>query len=329
MAFQQPDIVLVTGGNGHVAQHMIEQLLAIPSGPTVRTTVRSGSSAEQLKSFFKLGALSKKLEVLLVSDITLEGAFNEALQGVTHIAHIASPFIIGAKDIENDLLIPAINGTTGILKSALQSKTLKAVVATSSFVSVFDSAHGFRPGYTYSPDEWNPITYEEVIDPNLDLKRWPETWRPFVTYAASKKLAEKAAWDLWKDAKPQWDLSFVLPTYIGGPSVLPTKGEDHLTYSNGILWGVVSGKPLPMMDWPFWVDVRDVAKAHIEALQTREASGKRFILTGTKGVTYSDVSNCHYISQFLIVQLMALDCGHWAQELSISEPFGRKTKGKH
>lgn len=290
MSFQSADVVLVTGGNGHVASHVIQQLLLLPNGPLVRTTVRSESSATRLENFFGDAVKLRKLEVIRISDITLEGAFNNALDGVTHIAHIASPFIIGATDIEKDLMIPAINGTTGILKSALKSKTVKSVVATSSFVAVFDPAHGFRPGYEYNSNEWLPITYEEAIDPNLDLTRWPEAWRGFVTYSASKKLAEKAAWDLWKDSKPAWDLSFILPTYIAGPTVLPLKGPEELTYSNGIVWGVVSGKPLPTMDWPFWVDVRDVAKAHIEALQNPEASGKRFILTGTKGVTYSDVS---------------------------------------
>jgi nucleoside-diphosphate-sugar epimerase len=289
MTFQKSDIVLVTGGNGHVASHVIQQLLALSNGPTVRTTVRSVSSAAQLETFFGEASKSGKLEVVPITDITLEGVFDNALQGVTHVAHIASPFIIGATDIEKELLIPAINGTTGILTSALKSTTIKSVVATSSFVAVFDPAHGFRPGYTYNSDEWLPITYEETIDPNLDFTRWPEAWRGFITYSASKKLAEKAAWDLWKDNKPEWNLSFILPTYIAGPTVLPIKGPENLTYSNGIVWGVVSGSPLPTMDWPFWVDVRDVAKAHIEALQTHKAAGKRFILTGTDGVTYSDV----------------------------------------
>jgi nucleoside-diphosphate-sugar epimerase len=291
MLFQPTDIIFVTGGNGHVASHVLQQLVAITQGPIVRTSVRSAAAATKVETTFEEAVKAGRLEVIRISDITVAGAFDEALQGVTHIAHIASPFIIGAKDIEKDLMIPAINGTVGILKSALESKTVKSVVATSSFVAAFDPSYGLRPEYTYSSSDWLPITYEEAIDLNLDLTKWPEAWKKFITYSASKKFAEKAAWDLWEDKKPAWDLSFVLPTYITGPSVFPIKNLEDLTYTNQIMWGVLSGKPLPAMDWPFWVDVRDVAKAHIEALQSREAAGERFILTGTTGVTYSDVSN--------------------------------------
>lgn len=45
------------------------------------------------------------------------------------------------------------------------------------------------------------------------------------------------------------------------------------------------------LDFPNWVDVRDVAKVHVSALQCSEARGQRFILTNSKeGVTYSGVS---------------------------------------
>lgn len=105
---------------------------------------------------------------------------------------------------------------------------------------------------------------------------------------ASKTLAERAAWDLYHSSKPAWDFSVILPTYIGGPCILPVKREEDLSFSNGLIWKSVSGGDLPLMDYPYWVDVRDVAKAHVEALQRKEASGQRFILAVT-GTTYSEV----------------------------------------
>lgn len=65
-------------------------------------------------------------------------------------SHIASPVIINPKDVKNDLLNPAIQGTVGILKSALNSSRIKSVVITSSLASVFDLKQGWRPGYTYT-----------------------------------------------------------------------------------------------------------------------------------------------------------------------------------
>jgi len=82
----------------------------------------------------------------------------------------------------------------------------------------------------------------------------------------------------------------ILPTYIGGPNILPlSKGVDSLSFSQKLLWTTATdSSKLPALDFPGWVDVRDVAKAHINALVTPEAAGKRWIVSATL-VTYSDV----------------------------------------
>jgi NADPH-dependent methylglyoxal reductase len=82
----------------------------------------------------------------------------------------------------------------------------------------------------------------------------------------------------------------ILPTYIGGPSILPlTKGVDSLSFSQKLLWNTATdSSKLPDFDWPGWIDVRDVAKAHINALVTPEAAGQRFLLC-TQMTTYSEV----------------------------------------
>lgn len=190
-SFSTTDVVLVTGGNGYVAQHVISQLLSLPSGPKVRATVRSTSSITTLSQVFSLTVEKGQLEVQIVEDITIEGAFDNIVRGVTHIAHIASPIILNPQSIENDLLIPAIKGTTSILISALLSPTLKSVVITSSSAAVFDPKQAFRPGYTYSSKDWNPLSYSEAADPSLDLAQYPGHMRPWITYFASKKLAEE------------------------------------------------------------------------------------------------------------------------------------------
>src|ERR1700729_3532329 len=69
---------------------------------------------------------------------------------LTLISHIASPLTINVNDVANDLLKPAMQGTVGVLQSALRSPSVKAVAVTSSFGSVFDPKFGWRAGYTYS-----------------------------------------------------------------------------------------------------------------------------------------------------------------------------------
>ncbi|RDW87308.1 hypothetical protein BP5796_03002 [Coleophoma crateriformis] len=285
MGFSESDVVFVTGGNGHVSQHVIHQLLSISPGPTVRTSVRSNLSAKKLRDVFN----SDKLQIILIADITSDGAFDAALETVTHLAHIASPIVINPKDVKSELLDPAIRGTTGILKSALKIESMKSIVMTGSFAAVFDSMYGWRPDYTYTPEDWFPITYSEAADPALDLTKWPERWRCDIAYCSSKVLAEKAALGLWKEANPTWQLTFILPTYIVGPYLTGIQSPEDLNYSNGLIWKAVSGKWTGDWVYPYWVDVRDVAKAHLEALQREEASGKRFILA-TKNVKLSEIA---------------------------------------
>lgn len=99
-----------------------------------------------------------------------------------------------------------------------------------------------------------------------------------------------SAKDFYKAQSPHFTLTTILPTYIGGPSILPlAKGVGSLSFSQDLLWKTATDtSQLPKPDFPAWVDVRDVAKAHVNSLVTPEAAGKRWILASTL-VTYSEV----------------------------------------
>lgn len=174
------DLILVTGANGHVAQHVVDQLLHLPSGPRVRGTVRSEGKAEAIRAHYNGTAAAARLELVVVDDIVAEGAFDDAVRGplsslvfvilmalvnsglgirtldlilligVTHLIHVASPIIISQDDIELNVLRPAIDGTTSALNSALKAGTVKKVVVTSSFGAVVDISQGWMAGYIYS-----------------------------------------------------------------------------------------------------------------------------------------------------------------------------------
>jgi NADPH-dependent methylglyoxal reductase len=280
MPFSASDIVLVTGANGHVAQHVVEQLLARPDGPAVRATVRSESSAAQLSSHWSSAVSSGRLTIVRVTNLLDPAALAPALANVTHIAHLASPLTFGVEDVVNDMLKPAIEGTTGILTAALSVPSVRSVAVTGSFVSVADTKHGLRPGYTYTVDDWNPISYAEAADPKLDLTQWPEKYRMYITYMASKTLAERALWELNEREKPRYALNVILPTWVGGPYVLALPdGAKKLSASVGLLYNCASGGQLPEQDFPFWVDVRDVARAHIMALEKEDVRDKRILVT--------------------------------------------------
>lgn len=130
--------------------------------------------------------------------MTAPHAFDEAVKGVTGVIHTASPFVLNPKDNENELLKPAINGTTGVLASAAAhaGPQLTRVVITSSFASILDLSKGYRPGYTYTENDFNPATYKEAAQSD----------NGGFSYCASKSLAERAAWDWVAEHKPHFTL---------------------------------------------------------------------------------------------------------------------------
>ena len=81
-------IVLVTGANGFIGAHVADQVLQ--AGYTVRGTVRSKEKANWLYERFDANYGKGKFEAVEVPDMVAEGAFDEAVKGVSGIIHLAS-----------------------------------------------------------------------------------------------------------------------------------------------------------------------------------------------------------------------------------------------
>lgn len=135
------------GGTGFIGSYILKALLN--AGFNVKAAVRSSSKATSLGSLFQSYVDSGNLTFTFVSDITDPTAFDEAVKGVEGIIHTASPLI--SKDPQadpQDLIGPAVNGTVGILGSALRNgNQVKRVVITSSIGTLFEP---HEPGYIYS-----------------------------------------------------------------------------------------------------------------------------------------------------------------------------------
>ncbi|KAI4184999.1 MAG: hypothetical protein LQ346_006004 [Caloplaca aetnensis] len=263
--------VLLTGGSGFIAVHVLEALLA--HGHSVVTSVRSESKAQMLRDTFpEVG--KDRLDFVFVADIAQEGAFDEAVKSdppFDWVMHTASPFHFNVTDPQKDLLDPAIIGTTGILKAIkTNAPSVKRVVITSSFAAVFDPKAGNRPEHTYSEKDWNPITAEEAIQ------------NPPSGYRASKTFAEKAAWEFVEREKPHFTLSTMNPPMVFGPIHPKLQTLDTLNTSNQRIRDMMMGKmadEVPAAGVNVWVDVRDLALAHIRAAERPQAAGKRFFVT--------------------------------------------------
>ncbi|KAI1011754.1 hypothetical protein LB503_004850 [Fusarium chuoi] len=270
---------LVTGATGFIGAHVVDQLLS--RGIKVRGATRSLSKGKAMID--ARPEFREKLDFVQIDDFENPGGFMEAIQDIDAVIHVASPFTYDTKDNEKELVIPAINGVDSILKAAATSPKAKRVVITSSFASVLDAGRKAPPYFTYTGDEWNPLSYEESVDPGTSA---------VIAYRGSKKFAELKAWDFVAKEKPSFDLVTLCPPMTFGPIRHPITKLDALNESNKMLFKIACGEaPLPVARVPFWVDVRDLAKAHVEALLRPEAGGKRYIPASPERFTYSKAAS--------------------------------------
>lgn len=274
--------VLVSGATGFIAQHILNDLLK--QDYRVIGTVRSQEKADRLKRQF---GNNPNLSFELVADIAAPQAFDKVFEkhgkDVKVVLHTASPFTFETTEYEKDLLIPAVNGTKSILESIKKyaAEVVERVVITSSFAAVLDMSQSNDGSVVYTEKDWNPATWENCQTDGGSA------------YCASKKLAEKAAWEFLEANKGvvKFQMSTVNPTYVYGPQLFDEDVKEKLNTScefvNAILKNSPQVKALAGLKGHF-VDVRDVAKAHLVAFQKKEAAGQRLIASNGR-FTYQDL----------------------------------------
>lgn len=255
--------VFVTGATGFLAQHLINQLLE--KDYHVVGTVRSTEKGDLLVSLFK----NPRFEYEVVRDLGSKDDFDKALKkhnDVTAVLHTASPvFPSGMEDPEKDMVVPAINGTRNVLKSVKEhGPKVKKFVYTSSLAAV-------RTEQSYSRDEivtedsWNNVTLEDAKkDEGL-------------AYEVSKTHAEKEVWNFIKENNPKFDVTIINPVYIFGPQLFDYYVKTQLNFSNEIINSILQKKDKQILGYS--VDVRDVAKAHVSAIEDSATNGQRLITT--------------------------------------------------
>ncbi|KAF2016276.1 NAD(P)-binding protein [Aaosphaeria arxii CBS 175.79] len=264
--------VLLTGGSGFIASHVLDLLLK--RGYSVVTTVRSQDKADKIKASYQSNYDNGQLDFAIVQDIAQLGAFDQAVVSEPPfdvVVHTASPCHFNITDVKKDLLDPAMNGTVGILKSVkAHAPSVKHVVYTSSFSAIMNPGKGDWPGHAFSEADWNPITEEEAYK------------SPLNGYRGSKTFAERAAWEFMEKEKPNFTFATINPPVVVGPVIHSIDSLDKLNTSNQGVLKAASGKWKDVIQPTgvyLWVDVRDVAEAHIQAFEKPEAANKRFFTT--------------------------------------------------
>ncbi|KAI0097354.1 3-beta hydroxysteroid dehydrogenase/isomerase family protein [Nemania sp. FL0031] len=263
--------VLLTGGSGFIAAHILESLLS--HGYSVVTTVRSEQKGQQILDSHKQCG-KDKLDFVVVEDIMRPGAFDSAVVSEPPFEaaiHCASPYHFNAKthDEIHHLITTAVEGTTGILKAIkAHAPSVKRVIITSSYAAMVD--YGKPLTHIYSETDWNPITQEQAYSS-----------APFA-YLASKTFAEKAAWAFVENEHPNFTLTTINPPMVYGPVIHSLPNLESINTSNARFVSLLKGSPStpcpPTVNYLF-VDVRDLATAHVLALEKPEAENQRFLVT--------------------------------------------------
>jgi nucleoside-diphosphate-sugar epimerase len=250
--------VLVTGGSGFIATHTLVQLLA--AGHRVRTTVRSSTRENELRSLLKDDRLS-----FFVADLQADAGWKSAVAGCDYVLHTASPLPRGAPRHEDELIVPAREGALRVLRAA-RDAGVKRVVLTSSFAAI---------GYGHEPMS-TPFNEENWTDPTHDVS----------AYVKSKTLAERAAWSFIATEGGSLELSVINPVLVLGPAL----SADYSTSLYVIRRMLDGGMPgCPKLYFGI-VDVRDVADLHIRCMTHPAANGERFLATAGDFLALVDVA---------------------------------------
>jgi dihydroflavonol-4-reductase len=249
-------LVLVTGVSGFIGSWVA--YAALKAGYRVRGTVRSLKNEAKVHHLRDLCPGSKHSIELVEADLTSDSGWDEAVAGCHYILHVASPFVISEPKDPNDVIVPAVQGTLRVLQAAArQSSSPRRVVITSSVYSVC-CGHSKD---NFTDDDWTILENSLV---------------PVNSYAKSKTLAEKAAWEFVKNLPPhqQFELATINPSGVLGPMLSTTTCP-----SGEIMEKILLAKYPGLPDMRFGiVSIFDVVRAHLLAMIHPQAAGKRFIV---------------------------------------------------
>jgi nucleoside-diphosphate-sugar epimerase len=255
--------VLVTGGSGFVGAHVILQLLG--AGHQVRATVRNLNREGAVRAMLKAGGQDPEDRLsFFAADLVNDAGWCDAVADCDYVMHVASPIPGSAPKHEDELIIPAREGTLRVLRAA-RNANVKRVVLTSSCGAVY---------YGHPPQK-----------APFDETSWTIVNGELTAYVKSKALAERAAWDFMSREGNDLELSVVNPAGIFGPILGPDSAS-----SVDLIKRLMNGMPGAPRIFFGVVDVRDVADLHLRAMTHPAAKGERFIAVSGDAISMVDIA---------------------------------------
>jgi nucleoside-diphosphate-sugar epimerase len=250
--------VLVTGGSGFLGGWCIVE--ALQRGYRVRTTIRDLAREHEVRDGVAARVDAGDRLTVLAADLLRDEGWPEAIDGCDYVLHVASPFPAAQPKDPDELIVPARDGTLRVLRGSTAAG-VKRVVVTSSVAAVRNAGlDASKRGRELTEADWSD---------GDDTRLTP--------YTRSKTIAERAAWDYMREQGAEERLVTIQPGAIVGPLLWPDRSYS-LEAVERMLAGRMPG--IPRLGFSF-VDVRDVAALHCEAMTAPEAAGQRLIAAGT------------------------------------------------
>jgi nucleoside-diphosphate-sugar epimerase len=231
----------------------------------VNTTVRNLNRENAVRAMLKAGGQEPGESLsFFAADLESDAGCREALAGCDYVMHVASPIPASAPKHEDELIVPAREGTLRVLRAARDAK-VKRVVLTSSCGAVY---------YGHPPQK-----------APFDETNWTIVNDGLTAYVKSKALAERAAWDFIASEGKSLELSVVNPSGIFGPILAPDSSS-----SIDLIKRLMNGMPGAPRIYFGVVDVRDVADLHLRAMTHPAAKGERFIAVSGDAISMVDIA---------------------------------------
>lgn len=239
--------ILITGATGFIGSHIL--LAALASGHRVRYTARSEDKAKRTSSNPAVQALAGgRLSSVIIPDLSADGAFDDALQGITHVIHVASPVPWPNLDPLKDIFEPMLKINSELLASALKTPSVQRIVITSSVSGVL----GLKP----------PTTRTTASARALLPSPLPTFESPAEGYTAGKVAALHEADEFMRVRRPHFTLAHVTPGFVFGRNRI---GPEVETSNRYLLAGLRGGEPpYPLFDACVHID--DLADLHLRAV---------------------------------------------------------------
>ncbi|KAB2572771.1 NAD-dependent epimerase/dehydratase terH [Lasiodiplodia theobromae] len=197
--------------------------------------------------------------------------------GISAVIHVASDVSL---DPDPNKVIPsAVDGTLNALKTANDEPTVKRFVITSS--SLAASLPNLSTEVIVTKDSWNE---QAIRAARADPPYLPE--RSEAVYAASKALAEKAAWNFYHDDpsnRSDLIVNTVLPCANFG-KILDVDKQGYPSTAGVVerLWTGKNVEHIASIPPHYAIDVQDCARLHVAAAIHPGVVGERIFAYGQR-----------------------------------------------